>query len=344
MMGLDERKKKVLAAIVNDYVFTAEPVGSRTIARKYNLGVSPATIRNEMADLEELGYIEQPHTSAGRIPSNMGYRYYVDCLMERYCLTLQEREYIQERFAQKMNEIEELINRSTNLLSLMTHQTAVILAPSVGRSTFYRIQLLLLEPTKALMVLVTNARAVEHQVLDINLGITEHDLERVSRVLNSKLKGLALEQLKQDTFDEILSELSFHKKLAGTVLEVLEHLASDYGGDNRVFLGGTLNILNQPEFKDIAKIKNLLAILEEGKVLRNLLEHPGNVGLNIRIGGENNHEGISGCSLVTSTYQLDGQLLGTVGLIGPTRMDYAKAISLVEFVAVALSRAIKQMI
>lgn len=342
-MGLDERKKKVLAAIVNDYVFTAEPVGSRTIARKYNLGVSPATIRNEMADLEELGYIEQPHTSAGRIPSNRGYRYYVDCLMEKYCLTPQEREYIQERFAQKMTEIEDLIQRSTNLLSLMTHQTAVILAPSMGRSTFQRIQLLQVEPTKALLVVITNTRVVEHQVLDIHPGITEHDLERVSRVLNSKLKGLALEQLKEDTFDEILSELSFQKKLASTVLEALEQLTSD-NKDDRIFLGGTLNILNQPEFKDITKIKSLLSILEEGKVLRDLLEHPGNIGLNIRIGGENNHEGISECSLVTTTYQLDGQLLGTVGLIGPTRMDYAKAVSLVEFVAAALSRAIKQML
>jgi len=342
-MGLDERKKKVLAAIVNDYVYTAEPVGSRTIARKYNLGVSPATIRNEMADLEELGYIEQPHTSAGRIPSDRGYRYYVDCLMEKYCLTIEEREYIQERFAQKMNEIEDLIHRSTSLLSLMTKHTAVILAPSVGRSTFQRIQLLQLEPAKILLVVITNTMAVEHQVLDIRPGITEQDLDRVSRVLNSRLKGLALEQLKLETFDEILSELSFQKKLANTVLQVLEQLTLG-NKEERVFLGGTLNILNQPEFKDIAKIKNLLSILEEGKILRSLLEYSGGLGLSIRIGGENNHQGISECSLVTVTYHVDDQLQGTIGLLGPTRMDYAKSISIVEFVAAALSRAIKQML
>jgi heat-inducible transcriptional repressor len=342
MMGLDERKKKVLAAIVNDYVSTAEPVGSRTIARKYNLGVSPATIRNEMADLEELGYIEQPHTSSGRIPSDRGYRYYVDCLMERYCLTSQEQEYIQERFAKKMHEIEDLIQRSTNLLSIMSRHAAVILAPSMGRSTFQRVQLMLLEPTKALLVVITSTMVVQHQVLDIRPGITEQDLERVSKVLNSRLKGVALEQLKQETFDELMSELSLQKRLVSKVLEVLEHLTLN-NKEDRVFLGGTLNILNQPEFKDIAKIKNLLAILEEGKVLRELLEQTGSIGLNIRIGGENNHEGIAECSLVTSTYHVNGQLLGSIGLIGPTRMDYAKSVSLVEFIADALSRAIKQM-
>lgn len=336
---MDERKKKVLAAIVQDYVNTAEPVGSRTIARKYNLGVSPATIRNEMADLEELGYIEQPHTSAGRVPSDLGYRYFVDFLMERYLLNNQEEEMIRQRFNQRMQEMENVIQRATELLSQITNYTAVVLGPHLYRATFQHIQLLPLAPTRALLVVVTNARVVEHHVLDIPASMTRQDLERVSQVLNSKLRGLALEQVRKDVLREIYRNLDLQRQVLNVVMELLEQsFRSDR--EEKVYLGGTLNILNQPEFKDVAKLKTLLGVLEEGKLLRELLQDEAGAGLSVRIGGENRYQEISECSLVTATYEIDGQVVGKVGILGPTRMDYPKAMALVEFITQNLSEAL----
>ncbi len=338
---MDERKKRVLAAIVQDYVATAEPVGSRTIARKYNLGVSPATIRNEMADLEEMGLIEQPHTSAGRIPSDKGYRYFVDCLMEKYALGRDDEEYIRQSFTRKMQEIETVIQQSAATLSQMTNYAAVALGPQVGKS-IYRIQFLHLEPGKALLVVVTDAKVVEHRLMEIPLSITSMDLERISEVLNSRLHGVSMERIQRETLADIYRELHRQRQLVGAVLDVVEELFRS-NQENRVFLGGMLNILNQPEFRDVSRVKNLLSILEQGNVIRELMQEQPS-GLAVRIGGENRHEGFADCSLVTATYHLDGEVVGMVGIIGPTRMDYARALSLVDYISVHLSDFLAKMI
>ncbi|WP_227767542.1 heat-inducible transcriptional repressor HrcA [Zhaonella formicivorans] len=342
-MPMDERKKKVLQAIIQDYIATAEPVGSRTIARKYDLGVSPATIRNEMADLEELGYIEQPHTSAGRIPSDLGYRYYVDCLMEKENLNQAEEEYIRYRFSQKMEEIEAVIRQASEVLSEMTNYTALILGPQLGRRTFSQIRLMPLSPGSALMIVVSNSRLVQHRILDIPESITPADLERISLVLNDRLQGFALEQVKRDTLYDIYGELASYKNLVSHVLDVIEQLACSKLND-KVYLGGTLNIFNQPEFKDIDKLKSLLGVLEKESVLKDLMEVKPELGLTIRIGGENKYEEINGCSLITATYQVDGVVLGTLGILGPTRMAYSKAVSLVECVTENLSQVLAKLL
>jgi heat-inducible transcriptional repressor len=342
-MPMDERKKKVLQAIIQDYIATAEPVGSRTIARKYDLGVSPATIRNEMADLEELGYIEQPHTSAGRIPSDLGYRYYVDWLMEKEKLKPYEEEYIHQVFSQKMKEIESVIKQASEILSQISNYTAIILGPQLGKRTFQRIELLPLVPGKALMITIINSRFVRHHIIDIPESITHLDLERISMVFNDKLHGYALEQVKKETMKEIYEELAHYKNILSNILDMIEHLNSDHSTE-KVYLGGTLNIFNQPEFKDIDKVKNLLSVLEKDEVLVDLLEANDTVGLSIKIGGENKHQGISNCSLITSTYQVNDEIVGSIGILGPTRMPYSKAVSLVECVTINLTRALEKML
>jgi heat-inducible transcriptional repressor len=342
-MPMDERKKKVLQAIIQDYITTAEPVGSRTVARKYDLGVSPATIRNEMADLEDLGYIEQPHTSAGRIPSDLGYRYYVDCIMEKEELTSYEEEYIAKTFSQKVEQLESVIKQASEILSQVSSYTAIILGPQIGKRIFQRIELILLSPGTALMITIINSRFIKHHVLNIPESITAKDLDRISMVLNGKLQGYALEQVKKATMRDIYDELSRYKSIVNQIMDMIDHLSSDTSGE-KVYLGGTLNIFNQPEFKDIEKVKNLLSVLEQDKILKDLLEVDIPLGLNIRIGGENKHQGISDCSLITSTYRVSNDIVGTIGILGPTRMPYSKAVSLVECVTINLNKALEKLL
>lgn len=335
---MDERKKKVLLAIVKDFISTAEPVGSRTIARKYKIGVSPATIRNEMADLEEMGYIEQPHTSAGRIPSDTGYRYYVDCLMEKESLKEAEQEYIKQRFSKRIRDIQEVINMSAQLLSEMTNYTSLIMGPYQKSDRIKHVALLPLATDKALLVAVSQSNIVSNYLLDIPPSLTEADLERIARVWNNRLKGVAIAEIGQEVLDDIYQELYAYRRVVQAIVEAL--VGSGEQGSGPVSLSGALNILNQPEFKDLDKVRGILELLEKPDVIREILASSPERGLNIKIGSENELEGINECSVVSATYVVDGELMGHIGILGPTRMDYAKTVTLVEAVAQHLRQAI----
>ena len=340
-MMMDERKRKVLQAIIQDYISTVEPVGSRTISRKYDLGVSPATIRNEMADLEEMGYIEQPHTSSGRIPSDKGYRFYVDCLMERKKLTLDEKDYIKNRFDRKMAEIEDVIEQTSGVLSQITKYPALVLGPQWEKTVVAKVELFPLAPRRALLVVVSSAGVVIHRTLEVTDNISSDDYQRINTMLNSRLKGFLLEAIRFEVFEEIYREFALQKDILETVVQILQDSLSREGG--KVYLHGTLSIFNQPEFKDVGKLKNLLEVLDEGNLLRELLAENNSQGLSIRIGGENIYEGIHECSIVTATYKLDGEDLGSIGVIGPTRMEYSKVASLVEYISGNLSRVLHEL-
>ncbi|NPV26865.1 MAG: heat-inducible transcription repressor HrcA [Firmicutes bacterium] len=339
-MRIDERKQKVLAAIIKDYVATAEPVGSRTIARKYNLGVSPATIRNEMADLEEMGLIEQPHTSAGRIPSHRGYRYYVDCLMERQQLTEEEENYIRQAYMRKMREIDSVIQETSRLLSELTNYTSMVLSPQASQSEFKHIELIPFQPLKALAVIITQAGFVLHRIMDISESITAEDLRRVAQVFNNKLKGVTLENLKKSVWQDLYNELLQQKRLLREVMELLQDALQE-PGEEKVYLGGTLNMLNQPEFRNVDKIKHMLAVLEENQVLKSVLDTASR-GITVKIGGENSYEELQECSVITATYEVDGKIIGKIGVLGPTRMEYSKAVSIVDFMTKTLSEVLSK--
>lgn len=340
-MQVDDRKKKVLQAIVLDYIATAEPVGSRTISRKFNLGVSSATIRNEMADLEEMGLIEQPHTSAGRVPSDAGYRYYVDWLMKKAFLSGTEKSVVEGIVFQKIKRIQGLVQETSRLLSELSHLTSVVLTPQQANGAFHQVHLLPYQPGKALMVVVKENGAVENFIIDVAESTTSEDLQRVTAILNSKLKGLSLGQVKASLLSEIYSELARQKDLISMAMELLEPILDTNDSDG-VVLGGTINMLNQPEFKDIEKLKGVLKIFEEGQVLKKVLTEDARSGLSVRIGGENKLEEMHDCSLITASYEIDGQTLGVIGVLGPTRMDYAKACSLVEFMTENLTTVLNR--
>lgn len=338
-MGLSTRKRQILQAVVTDYIKSAQPVGSRTVARRYKIGLSPATIRNEMADLEEMGYLIQPHTSAGRIPSQKGYRYYVDQLMETSDLDEREKAEIIKAFQyKKMQEIEEIIRHTSHLLSLLTNYTSLILGPQLKKSAFKKMQIMQLDSQRGLLVLVTDTGFVKSNVIELPQSLSGSELNRLVSYLNRRLKGLTIDQLTSRLISELRRDLYAHINFLEKAFTLLEEsLAED---ERRVFLGGTTNILNQPEFGDIEKVKSLLSLFEQHSLLAALLSRPvaGVEGIIIKIGTENVLEEVQECSLVLASYTLGKEVMGTVGILGPTRMDYARTVAVVQQVVDQLSK------
>lgn len=331
-MSLDDRKNKVLQAIIEDYVATAEPVGSRTIARKYHLGVSPATIRNEMSDLEELGYLEQPHTSAGRVPSDRGYRYYVDCLMENRETEPTEEEFIRRTFERKAREVDTLVRETARLLSDTTHLTTVISGPQIEKAQFRELRLVPLGGDKAVLVYITDSGFIENQVLEMPVEVTMLELQRVSEVLNDQLRGQPVEALSRAAVRTLQQELHRYGALLEQTLQFLGR-SLEPGEKHRVYLGGTTHMLNQPEFRDVDKVRNLLTLLEdEQRVSEVLTSADGMERPSIQIGEEIKVRELAECSVVSATYRLGGDVIGRVGVIGPKRMEYARVVSIVNSV------------
>ncbi len=343
-MRIDDRKQRVLLAIIRDYITTAEPVGSRTIAKRYKLGVSPATIRNEMADLEEMGYIEQPHTSSGRIPSERGYRYYVDYLMKRKKLTKEEENIIRREFAARVRDVGQVIQKAGVLLSQLTQYTAMVLSPRIEASSFKHIQIISMQPAQAMIIVVMDNGIVHHRMLEVPESLNAGDMNTITCVLNAKLQGLTMEKIKLTLMKEIYYELAKHKQILDLAMDLI-HESLVIKPEDKIYLGGVFNMLNQPEFHNVEKVKTLLSILEQEEMLHRLLKG-GNAGdvITVRIGGEIDNEGIRECSMITAPYSVSGRRIGSLGVIGPTRMEYARVISVVDFTTKNLSRVLERVI
>ncbi|MFY9174929.1 MAG: heat-inducible transcriptional repressor HrcA [Peptococcia bacterium] len=341
-MKMDERKQKVLQAIILDYIATADPVGSRTIAKKYNLGVSPATVRNEMADLEEMGFLEQPHTSAGRIPSQLGYRYYVDCLMKKEPLKTEMKKYVRNNLVDRIRETEDLIQYTSKILSQMTSYTSMVLTPFYGNNVLRHIKLLPFEEGKAVMIIVLDNGHVEHRLMEVPEYLGEDEFATISAILDENLRGLTLEQWRPSLVQSIHKELKHNSELLQDLLSHIEH-SLEGEQEQKVFMGGALNILDQPEFKQLERVRPILELLEHEEIIKDVLVPVSQEGVTVRIGTENKIEGMKDCSLITATYRVEGRVIGTLGVLGPTRMEYSRVISVVEFLTSALTEALKKM-
>jgi len=325
---LTERQKLILRAVVDDYVMTAEPVGSRTVSKREGVGFSAATIRNEMADLEEMGYLEQPHTSAGRIPSHKGYRYYVDHLMEPARLSRMEMMAFRRFFARKRDEVEQVIQETASILSQMTNYTSIILGPKVFESTLKHLQVIPLSERAAVVIFVTNTGHVEKRRISVPDGVSLSSIEKLVNLLNTKLTGVPLYKLKRVVYWELMDELRRHVDHYESVMSMLDQmLETDHG--ERVFFSGATNMLNQPEFQDVEKVKTLLDLFENSETMVQLFESM-EEGVQVRIGRENDLEAVNNCSIISATYTVDGRPLGTIGILGPTRMDYRKVITILD--------------
>jgi len=328
---LSERQRMILTAIVDDYIRSAEPVGSRSISKRGDVAFSPATIRNEMADLEELGLLEQPHTSAGRIPSIKGYRYYVDHLIRVGGIGEQDMLKIRGFFAEKMNMWEEVVGHAATILSQLTNYTSIVLGPETFNTTLKHFQLVPISETSAVAIIVTSTGHVEHRTVTLPEGIGMDDIQKIVNLLNDKLAGVSFHKVKSVLHTEVGKELSRFVDSCEHILQVLESALADEK-EPRIFLSGATNIMTQPEFKDVDKVKNILDMLEETPKLMQLFQAVPE-GIQVRIGTENAVEAINQCSLITANYSYEGQSLGTIGILGPTRMDYGKVISLLDFLS-----------
>jgi len=338
-MTLDERKKKILESVIKDYVETAEPVGSRAVVKKHSLKISAATVRNEMADLEDMGYLEQPHTSAGRIPSEMGFRYYVDCMMEKEELGNEEIEILHKGLTQNSQEWEDLILKVANFISQVTHYASFVIVPSVKLSEFKQLEIIPAEKGKAIILIVTDMGVIMHRKIEIPASMKGEDIKIISGLFSSVFSGKKLGDMRRSDLQLLRDNLKKRRKVIESTLEAIDSLIEN-SGEEKVIISGTLNILNEPEFKDIDKLKRILTVLEEDILLKNII--PDDIGeeVDIRIGQENKVDEIKEMSLVFSGYNTFGDV-GKMGVIGPVRMEYWKAAGTVDSVRSIIEDIIK---
>lgn len=327
---LDERKQKILQAIINDYISTAEPIGSRTIARKYDLGVSSATIRNEMADLEILGYIEQLHTSSGRIPSAKGYRFYVDDLLSPEAISENEINLIRNWYSAKVRRVEEVFQETAKLISRMTKNISLVLAPQLAQAAFRYLQFLPLDASRVIAVVMTDAGFIENKIIEMPDGTTFEDFQRIAMITNQHLIGQSLDSIRPSVLRKIRADILADEQLFDSAMDAITRALS-VEKKERVYLGGTTQFLSQPEFRDVDKVKDILLMLEQEQLLCDLLHSHESDGIMVTIGQENKYSGIKDCSMISATYKFDGQTIGTIAVLGPTRMEYGKIITLLEF-------------
>ena len=338
---LDERKQKILRAIINDYISTAEPIGSRTIARKYNLGVSSATIRNEMADLELLGYLEQLHTSSGRVPSGKGYRLYVDDLLAPSKISEKEINLIASWYNSRTKSIEEVFQETAKIISRLTKNVSLVMAPQLSQSTFRCLQFVALDKNQAIVIVMTDAGFIENKIIDIPHGTSIEDLQKIATIINGHLSGLMLDEIKTSLIKKIKNEVNLDL-FEATFDSILKALAIEK--KERLYLGGTTQLLSQPEFRNVEKVKDILTMLEEEQLLCDLLNSQNGDGVTVTIGQENKYSGIKDCSIIKATYRIKGKVIGTVAVLGPTRMEYGKIITLLEFMHGNLGQILKKYI
>ncbi|MBR1931576.1 MAG: heat-inducible transcription repressor HrcA [Lachnospiraceae bacterium] len=325
-MQLDDRKTKILQAIIRNYLETGEPVGSRTISKYTDLNLSSATIRNEMADLEELGYIIQPHTSAGRIPSDKGYRLYVDAMMEE-----KEREVVEmkEMMLERQDKMETLLKQVVKVLAQNTQYASMISAPQTRGNKVKFIQLSRVDANQILAVIVVEGNVIKNNILSVDQELDDETLLKLNILLNTHLNGLSMEEINLGMIAALKQQAGIHSDIVSEVIDaVAEAIKADE--DLEIYTSGANNIFKYPELADHSKASELINTFEEKQQLTDLvmdtLADSNNTGIQVYIGNETPVESMKDCSVVTATYELGDGMKGTIGIIGPKRMDYDKVI------------------
>lgn len=339
-VSLDDRKKRILESIIKDYVETAEPVGSRAIVKKHGLNISAATVRNEMADLEEMGYLEQPHTSAGRIPSEKGFRYYVDWMMEKENLNDAEMEILEKLLNENIRDWSDIVQGVGNFLAQVSNYTSFIIVPSIRSTQFQYLHLIPIQEGQALVLVVTDIGLLLHRKIDVPKGIGPTDLQSVAEVFNRVFQGKKLTEIKRSQLQMLRDDLKRRRQVIDKALDAIDNLLEKSSGE-KVLISGALNILNEPEFKDLYKLKRILTLLEEDDLFKDILPEGISQDVDYRIGKENLSEDIREMSLVFTGYKTGGEM-GRMGLIGPVRMEYWKAAGTLDSVRAFIEDLLKK--
>ena len=332
---LDERKKKVLQAIVEEYINTAEPVSSSSISNKYDLDCSSATIRNEMADLDKKGYLEKVHTSSGRIPSAKGYRYYVDELLKDDNISLEEVKYISDKLEIKVHEIEDLTKITANTISEITHYTTVTIGPKADEQIIQEIKFVMLGTKMLLAIIMTDTGMVKETIIKFDEDINEKQIETLNYVFNNKLKGEPIKKidrpLEEYLFDEMTDMVKVIKPIITQIKKVLFQ-------DSQIYLEGARKELDLPEFNSLQVAKNFMNILDKRELMEDMLNSGFAEDINVYIGEENDKEELKDFSVVTFKHKVGNKDMGTIGIIGPKRMDYSKVISVMKYISKKLNQ------
>lgn len=339
-MTMDARKFRILQAIIDDYILTAIPVGSRTISKKYEMGLSSATIRNEMSDLEELGYLDQPHVSAGRIPSAKAYRLYVDQLLQNGSIRTGDAADVRAYFTNRAQQMEDVISRAAQALSGLTHYTSLVMSPKGAELRIRTLQLVPVSSQSALLVIVTDGGIMRDSVIRVGSEMDSDALYAVSRTLTERLSGHTLSEA-LTLIKETERDMQAERQVLSGVAEFLNAVDSE-GGKAKLTLGGASNILNFPEYSDVEKARCFLSVLETKDKLLKLMENHGEMAFTVRIGPETGIPELEDCSLVTATYRLSDNTHGTIGVIGPTRMQYGRVLSVLSAMGKQLTDLLRQ--
>ena len=341
-MELDERKIKILNAIIQTYLETGEPVGSRTISRFTDLKLSSATIRNEMSDLEEMGYILQPHTSAGRIPSDKGYRFYVDNLMK-----VKSEEVVRqnEMMVQKVDKLEQVLKQVVKLLATNTNYASLITAPQSQKNKLKFIQLTRVNEEQILAVMMLEGNIIKNKILTVDELVEEEEVVKLNLLLNTYLQGLSLQEINMELLQTMKRQAQGHRKIIGDLIDTIVEAIQEED-DTEIYTSGTTNLLKYPELADREKAGQLLYTLEEKQGLNELITAGVNDenkhGIQVYIGSESPVQSMKDCSIVTATYELEEGVQGTIGIIGPKRMDYKKVVNNLETVMTQLDTIFKK--
>lgn len=342
---LSEREKSILRYVIHQFILTANPVGSRNISKKYNIGLSPATIRNIMSDLEDSGFLGHPHTSAGRVPTDKGYRFYVDSLMDIPRLGTTEKRKIDNGIEKGTSETDELLKVTSLILSDITNQLACITYPRFDSAVLEKIQILQLSSTRLLVVISVLSGIVKTITLELDVEINFDKVSAVERILNEKLSGLKFSEIR-DTFEERVKNYltDDYKPIIRLFIDSADKLFKDIKVDDKSVVTGARNILKQPEFEDHGNLQGIIELIENKEIVVHIMDrkiYSINDDVQILIGSENEEEKLSDYSMVTKEYKF-GEVHGTVGIVGPKRMEYSKVVASVDYIAEMLSKELKK--
>ena len=330
---LDERKKRVLQAIVEEYIRTAEPVSSNAIMNLEGRECSSATLRNEMAELEKLGYIEKTHISSGRVPSEKGYRFYVDELLEDDKITVDEIEYISDKLETKVNELEDLTQIASSTISEITHYTTVSIGPNTDVQLIENIKFVLLSPRMMMAVILTDNGLVKETIIKFDEDITENQVNTLNYMFNNKLKGEPITKIDKPLEKYLVDEMKYSVNLIKPIIVQMKKVVEE----EKVHLEGAKQLFELPEFNSLEVAKNFVNILDEKELMADMLNNGYAKDINIYIGEENEKEELKDFSVVTFKHRIGNKDLGTIGIIGPKRMDYSKVISVMKYISKKLN-------
>jgi len=340
-LTLSQRSRQILEAIVEDYIATAEPVGSSAVARRHALSLSSATVRNVMASLEELGLLASPHTSAGRIPTDKGFRFYVDSLVGLRNITHSEKKEILKRCRETGGNLTDLLREASRTLSSLSNYTGIVVAPRLTTGLFRQIEFVKLGPRRILAILVTCTGDVQNRMIEVEQEFCSDDLVRMANYLNSMLEGLTISQVREKLVTEMELEKNRYDQLMAGALTLSRQALPDE--QDEVYIAGQSRIFEQPEFNDVSKMREIFQAFEEKSRLVQLLGNCMHAqGVQIFIGSETPLKEIAGMSLITSTYMSGANTVGLMGVIGPTRMGYSSVIPIVDYTAQLISRLLKE--